>query len=129
MAEKVIVSTEKAPVPYQGSPYSQAVRVGELLFCSGQTGIDPATGTLVPGGIEAETEQTLRNLDAVLAAAGAGLANAVKSSVFLLDIADFAAMNGVYRRFMGTEPPARSTVQVAALPAGALIEIEIVAHV
>ena len=113
-------------------PYSQAVRVagpaGSLLFCSGQIPLDPATGELVPGGIAAQTEQVMRNVEAVLAAAGLGFEQVVKTTVFLVDLADFAAMNEVYgRRFTGA-CPARSTVQVAALPRGAAVEIEVVAH-
>jgi 2-iminobutanoate/2-iminopropanoate deaminase len=108
-------------------PYSQAIAVDGLLFCSGQLGLDPATGDLV-GGVEAQAERSLRNLSAVLDAAGLGWADVVKTTIFLADIADFAVVNGVYGRFMPDPPPARSTVQVAALPKGGLVEIEAIAR-
>lgn len=123
--DKTIISTNNAP-PAAG-PYSQAVRTGNLLFLAGQVGLDPATGSLVEGGVQAQTEQVMKNLQAVLAAAGATFAHAVKTTVFLADIADFAAMNEVYGRYVTPNPPARSTFQVAALPRGALVEIELVA--
>jgi len=108
-------------------PYAQAVDTGTLVFCSGQVGLDPATGKLVSGGVAAETRQVLANLAAVLAAAGLGLGDAVKTTVYLVDLAEFAAMNDVYGRTMPPPHPARATVQVAALPAGARVEIELVA--
>jgi 2-iminobutanoate/2-iminopropanoate deaminase len=129
VAEKQVVRTESAPAPFQGAPYSQAIRVGELVFVSGQLPVDPATGKLVDGDISAQTERALTNVGAILEAAGSSLANLVKASVFLADLDDFAAMNEVYARFAGEAPPARSTFQVAALPAGARLEIEVVAHV
>ena len=122
---RACVSTEKAPAAI--GPYSQAVVAGPYVFCSGQIPLDPATGGLVPGGIEAQTRQALDNLSAVLAAAGSCLEDVVKTTVFLSDLSDFAAMNGVYAAYFHAAPPARSTVQVAALPKGAALEIEAVA--
>jgi 2-iminobutanoate/2-iminopropanoate deaminase len=117
------VSTSAAP-PAAG-PYSQAIATDELVFCAGQIGRDPA-GTM-PEGVEAQTEQVLRNLQAVLDAAGCTFADVVKTTCFLADINDFAAFNGVYATFMSDPPPARSTFQVAALPLGARVEIEAIA--
>jgi 2-iminobutanoate/2-iminopropanoate deaminase len=117
--------SEGAPAPI--GPYSQAVRCGSLLFCSGQTPIDPATGELAPGDISAQARQVMRNLEAVLAAAKLGFANVVKSTIFLVDMADFNAVNGVYGGYFGAVPPARSTVAVAALPRNARVEIEMIA--
>ncbi len=128
MAEKHVVRTDSAPAPFQGAPYSQAIQVGELVFVSGQLPVDPANGKLVEGDITAQTERVLRNVGAILEAAGSSLANLVKTSVFLVDLNDFAAMNEAYAKFAGEAPPARSTFQVAALPAGARLEIEVVAH-
>jgi 2-iminobutanoate/2-iminopropanoate deaminase len=122
---KEIIHTDHAPVA--AGPYSQAVRTGNLLFLAGQVGLNPATGALVDGGIEAQTERVMQNLAAVLAAAGTSFANVVKTTVFLADIADFTAMNEVYGRFVMPNPPARSTFQVAALPRGAKVEIEMIA--
>lgn len=122
---KKIVVTENAPRAI--GPYSQAVRIEELVFTAGQIGLDPATMELVEGGIEAQTRQVLTNLKNVLEAAGSGLNYVIKTTVFLKDMADFAAMNAVYAEFLGENPPARSTVAVAALPKGALVEIECVA--
>lgn len=122
---KEIVQTEKAPKAL--GPYSVAVKAGDFVFTSGQVGIDPAHGAIVTGGIEAETRQVLKNLTAVLEAAGASLQDVVKTTVFLKDMGDFAVMNGIYAEFFTENPPARSAVQVAALPKGALVEIEAVA--
>lgn len=108
-------------------PYSQAIRSGDMLFCSGQLGIDPATGELVDG-VEGQAERALRNLRSVLDAAGLTFDDVVKTTIFLADIDDFAAVNAVYARFMPDPPPARSTVQVAALPKGGLVEIEAIAR-
>jgi 2-iminobutanoate/2-iminopropanoate deaminase len=119
------VKTGKAPAAI--GPYSQAVRSGGFLFCSGQIPLDPATGKLVEGGIDAQTERILRNLDAVLEAGGASLAEVVKTTVYLTDLSDFPAMNAVYGKFFPENPPARATVQVAKLPAGALVEIDAIA--
>jgi 2-iminobutanoate/2-iminopropanoate deaminase len=122
-----IIFTEAAPKAI--GPYSQAIRSGSLVFTAGQVGIDPATGELVEGGIEAQTRQVLSNLKSVLAAAGSGLDSVVKTTVFLRDMNDFAKMNAVYAEFFRENPPARSTIAVAALPKGALVEIEAVALV
>ena len=108
-------------------PYAQAVAAGGLVFCSGQVGIDPASGGLVPGGIAPETARALENLAAVLAAAELRLADVVKTTVYLTDLADFAAMNEVYGRYFPAPHPARATVQVARLPAGARVEIDAIA--
>jgi len=121
------VRTEMAPAAI--GPYSQAVRVGGFLFCSGQIPLDPATGKLVPGGIAEQTERVLRNLEAVLAAAGGSLSAVVKTTVYLVDLGEFPAMNAVYARFFPGDPPARATVEVSKLPAGARVEIEAVAAV
>jgi 2-iminobutanoate/2-iminopropanoate deaminase len=128
MAEKVVIRTESAPAPFQGAPYSQAIRVGELVFVSGQLALGP--GDKAPSGdtIEAQTEQVLQNLKAILERAGSGLDRLVKTTVFLTDLGDFHGMNEVYAKHVGERPPARATVEVSALPAGALIEIEAVAH-
>ncbi len=123
---KRIIHTDAAPAAI--GPYSQAVRAGDFVFTAGQIGLDPATGEMVPGGVEAQTRQALRNLQAVLEAAGASLHQVVKTTVFLADMNDFAAMNAVYATFFAAEPPARSAVQAAALPKGALVEIEAVAY-
>jgi 2-iminobutanoate/2-iminopropanoate deaminase len=113
--------------PAAVGPYSQAIRCGDLVFTAGQVGLDPGTMTLVPGGIREETGRVLANLAAVLDAAGASLATVVKTTVFLADMGEFGAMNEVYAASFGTVPPARSTVQVAALPLAARVEIEAVA--
>lgn len=119
------VSTAGAPAAI--GPYSQAVRSGGYLFCSGQIPLDPATGRIVEGGIAEQTERVLKNLEAVLHAGGASAASVVKTTVYLADLSDFPGMNAVYARFFGKDPPARATVQVAKLPAGALVEIDAVA--
>jgi 2-iminobutanoate/2-iminopropanoate deaminase len=125
--EKTVVRTESAPAPFQGAPYNQAIRTGDLVFVAGQLGLRPGD-TAVEGDVAAQTEQALRNLAAILEAAGSSLAQLVKTSVFLMDLGDFAAMNEVYARHVGDRPPARSTFQVAGLPSGALVEIEAIAH-
>ena len=120
------VSTNSAPAAI--GPYSQGITSGDLVFCSGQLGLDPATGDMVEGGVEAQAERALKNLGAVLDAAGATFADVVKTTIFLVDIADLAAVNTVYATFMPEPPPARSTVGVAALPKGGLVEIEAIAR-
>jgi 2-iminobutanoate/2-iminopropanoate deaminase len=125
---KDVIRTDAAPAPFEGAPYSQAMRTGELVFVSGQLGLEPGSTELVGEGVVEQTEQIFRNLEAILEAAGSGLDRLVKTTVFLIDLGDFAAMNEVYRRHAGDRPPARSTVQVAALPSGARVEIEAVAH-
>ena len=122
---KKIVQTDKAPKAI--GPYSQAIRLEGLVFSAGQIGLDPSTGELVPGGVEAQTRQVLTNLKNVLAAADSELSFVVKTTVFLKDMNDFQKMNAVYAEFFPENPPARSTVAVSALPKGALVEIEAVA--
>jgi len=124
---KQIVSTENAPKAI--GPYSAGVKAGDFVYTAGQLGIDPATGSFVEGGIEAETRQAMNNLRAVLEAAGASLENVVKTTVFLRDMNDFAAMNAVYAEFFTADFPARSAVQVARLPKDAAVEIEAIAFV
>ena len=123
--DRQAITTSEAPAAV--GPYSQAIAAGELLFCSGQVHLEPATGTLVEGDIATQTQRVLDNLVAVLAAAGRSMADVVKTTVFLVDINDFGAMNEVYGRYMPDPPPARSTIGVAALPKGARVEIELVA--
>lgn len=120
------VTTTGAPSAI--GPYSQAIVSGDFVFCSGQLGLDPATGDLVEGGVEAQAERALRNLESVLDAAGASMADVVKTTIFLADIADFAAVNEVYARHMPDPAPARSTFAVGALPKGGRIEIEAIAR-
>ena len=124
---RTAISTPHAPGAI--GPYSQAIRADGYLFCSGQLGLDPATGDLVAGDVEAQAEQALRNLAAVLDVAGISFAEVVKTTIFLADMADFAAVNGVYARFVTDPPPARSTVAVAALPKGGRVEIEAIARI
>ena len=119
------ISTTSAPAAI--GPYSQGIALDDLIFCSGQVGLDPASGVLVEGGVEAQAERALQNLAAVLDASGCTFADVVKTTVFLADIDDFAAVNAVYARFMPDPPPARSTFAVGALPKGARIEIEAIA--
>jgi 2-iminobutanoate/2-iminopropanoate deaminase len=124
---KQIVRTEAAPAPFQGAPYSQAVAAGGMLFVSGQLGLKPGAKEMVPGGIGEQTEQALANLKAVLEAGGSSIDRLVKTTVFLQRLDDFAGMNEIYARVVGDDPPARSTVEVAKLPSGALVEIEAIA--
>lgn len=121
-----VVSTDKAPRAI--GPYSQAVVAGDLIFTSGQIPLDPATQALVTGDIRAQTERVMENLGAVLQAAGAGFENVVKATIFLADLADFATVNEIYGKRFPRSPPARSTVQVAALPKGARVEIDLIAR-
>ena len=127
MAEKEVVRTDRAPGPFQGAPYNQGIAANGFIFVAGQLGLDPATGQIVEGGITAQTERVFANLRAVLEAAGASLDSIVKTTVFLSNLDDFAAMNDVYARHIGDQPPARSTVEVGRLPSGALVEIEAIA--
>ncbi len=122
---RTVVTTPDAPKAM--GPYSQAIIAGNLVFCSGQVPIDPATGKLIEGDIGTMTRRVLKNLQAVLEAAGSSLAQVIKATVFLADMNDFQAMNAAYAEFFPSEPPARSTIQVAALPGGARVEIEVVA--
>lgn len=127
---KTIISTNKAPLPI--GPYSQGIRVGDLVFTAGQAGVDPVTQQVVAGGITEQTVRTLENLKAILEAAGTDLSKTVKVSVFLKDLNDFAAMNSVYAKYLGPEgviPPVRTTVEAARLPKDVLVEIELIAEV
>jgi 2-iminobutanoate/2-iminopropanoate deaminase len=126
MSDKAVVRTENAPAPFQGAPYSQAIAAGGFVFVSGQVGVKPGESA-ISGGIEEQTEQIFANLAAILAEAGSDLGRLVKTSVFLQNLDDFQAMNGVYAQRVGDKPPARSTFEVAKLPAGALVEIEAIA--
>jgi 2-iminobutanoate/2-iminopropanoate deaminase len=128
MSDKIVIRTEQAPAPFQGAPYSQAIRIGDLVFVSGQLALRPGDKELSGGTIQEQTEQIFRNLQAILEAAGSGLDKLVKTTVFLQDLGDFQGMNEVYATHVGERPPARSTVEVAKLPSGALVEIEAVAH-
>ncbi len=125
--QREIIATKNAPAAV--GPYSQAVRVGNFIYTAGQIALAPETGKLVEGGIEAQTRQVLQNLTAVLTAAGSSLGHIVKTTIFVTNLGDFAAINKVYGSFFVADPPARSTVQVAALPLGAQVEIEAVALV
>jgi 2-iminobutanoate/2-iminopropanoate deaminase len=128
MADKSVVRTDAAPAPFQGAPYSQAIRFGDFVFVSGQVSLRPGDTELTGGTIQEQTEQTFANLRAILEEVGSGLDKLVKTTVFLQDLGDFQGMNEVYARHVGDRPPARSTFEVAKLPAGALIEIEAIAH-
>ncbi|MFX4262221.1 RidA family protein [Pelotomaculum propionicicum] len=124
---KLIVSTKKAPAAI--GPYSQAVRLGNLVFTSGQIPADPASGEIVPGGVEAQARQVLKNLGEVLSASGASLDNVLKTTLFIKNMDDFALINTIYAEFFNNEPPARSCVEVARLPKDVLIEMEAVAYI
>ena len=125
MMKKESILSDQAPAPV--GPYSQAVKAGGFLFLSGQVALDPATGKMVEGDVVANTRQIMANLEGVLQAAGASLADVVKTTIFLTDMGDFGAVNGVYGEYFPENPPARSCVQVAALPLGAPIEMEMIA--
>jgi 2-iminobutanoate/2-iminopropanoate deaminase len=127
MSEKEVVRTEAAPAPFQGTPYSQAIRAGGLVFVSGQLALRPDHAEIVGDTIQDQTEQVLANLRAILEAAGSGLDRLVKTTVYLADLDDFAGMNEVYAQHVGDRPPARATIEVAALPSGAKVEIEAIA--
>lgn len=124
---KHVVRTENAPAPFQGAPYSQAIVAGGFVFVAGQVGLRPDGSGLAGETIGEQTEQVMKNLQAILEAAGSALDRLVKTTVFLTDLAEFDGMNEVYRQYVGDSPPARSTIQVAALPGGGLVEIEAVA--
>jgi 2-iminobutanoate/2-iminopropanoate deaminase len=128
MTESIVIRTEKAPAPFQGAPYSQAIRAGDFVFVSGQLGLTPGAKEIVADTIQEQTQLALENLAAVLEAAGSSIDKLVKTTVFLQNLGDFQGMNEVYAKHVGDRPPARSTVEVAALPSGALIEIEAIAH-
>jgi 2-iminobutanoate/2-iminopropanoate deaminase len=129
VTSREVIRTERAPAPFQGAPYSQAIRWGELVFVSGQLAVDPESGDMVGGGIAEQTDQVMRNLQAILEEAGSSLQQILKTTIFLADLSDFGAMNEVYGRHLGHQPPARATVQVGALPSGALVEIDAIAHI
>jgi 2-iminobutanoate/2-iminopropanoate deaminase len=126
MPKKTIIKPSKSPAAV--GPYNHAVRIGDLLFCAGQIPIDPATGNLIPGDVKAQTERVLQNVKAILDDQNLTFANVVKSTVFMTNLGDFAGMNEIYSKHFTSDFPARSTVQVAALPKGANVEIEVVAH-
>jgi 2-iminobutanoate/2-iminopropanoate deaminase len=125
--EKQVVRTEAAPAPFQGAPYSQAIRAGDLVFVSGQLALRPDHAEIVGDSIGEQTEQVFANLRAILEEAGSSLDRLVKTTVYLTDLGDFAGMNEVYARHVGDSPPARATIEVSALPSGAKVEIEAVA--
>jgi 2-iminobutanoate/2-iminopropanoate deaminase len=125
--EKTVVHTEAAPAPFQGAPYSQAIVAGGFVFVSGQVALEPGATELKGETVQEQTEQVFANLQAILEAAGSSLDKVVKTTVFLQNLGDFAGMNEVYAKHIGETPPARATVEVAALPSGALVEIEAVA--
>jgi 2-iminobutanoate/2-iminopropanoate deaminase len=127
MADKDVVRTEQAPAPFQGAPYSQAIRVEGLVFVSGQLALRPDHAEIVGDSIQEQTEQVFANLRAILEEAGSSLDRLVKTTVYLADLGDFAGMNEVYARHVGDRPPARATVEVSGLPSGAKLEIEAIA--
>ena len=127
MEGKTAVRTEEAPAPFQGAPYSQAIQAGGFVFVSGQLALRPDHAEIVGDSVGEQTEQVFANLRAILEAAGSGLDRLVKTTVYLADLGDFTGMNEVYARHVGDVPPARATVEVAALPSGAKVEIEAVA--
>jgi 2-iminobutanoate/2-iminopropanoate deaminase len=129
MNEKSAVRTEKAPAPFQGAPYSQAIKTEGLVFVSGQVSLRPDHGEIVGSTIQEQTEQIMKNLGAILEEAGSGLDRLVKTTVFLTNLDDFQGMNEVYARHVGETPPARATIEVGRLPAGALVEIDAIATV
>ena len=125
--DKTAVRTEEAPAPFQGAPYSQAITANGFVFVSGQLGVTPGHSEIAGDSIEEQTKQVFDNLEAILAAAGSGLDRIVKTTVFLTSLDDFQGMNSVYAERVGATPPARSTIEVSALPSGVLVEIEAVA--
>jgi 2-iminobutanoate/2-iminopropanoate deaminase len=127
MGDKEVVRTERAPAPFQGAPYSQAIRANGFVFVSGQLALEPDHAEIVGESIEEQTEKIFDNLQAILEEAGSGLDRIVKTTVFLLDLGDFAGMNEVYARRVGQPPPARATVEISSLPSGAKVEIEAIA--
>ena len=127
MDGKTVVRTEQAPAPFQGAPYSQAIKANGFVFVAGQLGFEPGQTEVVGPGIKAQTEQTIDNLEAILTEAGSSLDRIVKTTVFLASLDDFQGMNEIYASRIGDTPPARSTIEVGALPSGALVEIEAIA--
>ncbi len=124
---KKIIKTDNAPAPV--GPYSQAVRYGDILYLSGQIAIDPASNTMITDGVEAETEQVLKNIAAVLTAAGSSLDKVLKTTCFLANMDDFGKFNAIYEKYFGESKPARSTVQAMRLPKGALVEVDLIAYI
>jgi 2-iminobutanoate/2-iminopropanoate deaminase len=129
MPEKSVVRTENAPAPFQGAPYSQAVRFGDLLFVAGQVALRPGHDAIVGDTIDEQTVQVCENLTAILEAAGSSWNNVLNTTIYLVDFADFAKLNEVYGRYVGEKPPARATVEISTLPMGARVEIAVIAHV
>jgi 2-iminobutanoate/2-iminopropanoate deaminase len=129
MAEKQVIRTEHAPGPFQGAPYNQAIRVGDLVFVAGQLGVQLGSGELAGPSVADQTHQIMKNMGAILEAAGSSLDRLVKTTIYLLDLGEFAEMNEVYAQYVGDAPPARATIEINALPTGARIEIEAIAHV
>jgi 2-iminobutanoate/2-iminopropanoate deaminase len=129
MEDKLVVRTEAAPAPFQGAPYSQAIKANGLVFVAGQVSLRPGESEIGGDTIQEQTEQALANVRAILEAAGSGLDRLVKTTVFLQSLDDFQGMNSVYAKHVGEQPPARSTVEVAKLPSGALVEIEAIGYV
>ena len=125
---KTVVRTEQAPAPFQGAPYSQAIKAGGFVFVSGQLGLAPVASEMLGSTIGEQTEQVFDNLEAILTEAGSSLDRIVKTTVFLADLGDFQGMNEVYARRVGASPPARSTIEVSGLPSGALVELEAIAE-
>ena len=127
--EKQVIRTDDAPAPFQGAPYSQAIRYGDLLFVAGQVALTAGHDTISGETIEEQTEQVCKNLEAILEAAGSSFDKVLNTTIYLTDFADFGGLNDVYGRYVGPNPPARATVQIAGLPMGAKVEIAVVAHV
>ena len=128
MAEKTVVHTERAPAPFQGAPYSQAIVFGDLVFVAGQVALRPGHDEIVGDTIEEQTEQVCENIGAILEEAGSSWDNVLKATVFIVDFSDFPGLNATYARYVGERPPARATVEIKSLPMGAKVEIEVVAH-
>jgi 2-iminobutanoate/2-iminopropanoate deaminase len=128
MPEKSVVRTDSAPAPFRGAPYSQAVIFGDLVFVAGQVALRPGHDEIVSEAIEEQTVQVCENIKAILEAAGSSWDNVLKTTVFLVDFADFPTLNEVYGRYVGERPPARATVEIKSLPMGAKLEIEVIAH-
>jgi 2-iminobutanoate/2-iminopropanoate deaminase len=126
---KTVVRTDNAPAPFQGAPYSQAIRFGDLIFVAGQVALPVGHDHIVGESIQEQTEQVCNNLTAILEAAGSSFDKILNTTIYLTDFGDFAGLNEVYGRFVGEKPPARATVQIAGLPMGAKVEIAVVAHV